>query len=169
MTVEDLDGWSISNGLFQYVREHFPDGSTILELGSGDGSAALAEHYEVYSVEHDEAWLNKHEKVNYLYAPIKDHKAVKKLEGTQWYDWSKLRPQLEEINYELIIVDGPPICIGRAGFKKYFDQLPIQDVPIIFDDLHRKRDLDVALKVSAQVRKPLTIHDTWEEKVWGAL
>lgn len=161
-----LGEWAISEGLFNFVRENLPDGSTILELGSGDGSVELAKHYTVYSVEHSKKWLNKYDTVNYIYAPIKEHKEVKKLIGKEWYDWSILGPQIKDLDYDLIIVDGPPIMHGRAGFAKYMIPQP-RPVPVIFDDLHRKRDLGIALKASVYMREPLVIKDTWESKTWG--
>jgi hypothetical protein len=47
------------------------DGSTILELGSGWASGELSKHYRVYSVEHDEKWLDAFD-TNYIYAPLYD-------------------------------------------------------------------------------------------------
>lgn len=163
---EVLGDFSISEGLFNFIQENIPRSSTLLEFGSGYGSSVLAQFYTVFSVEHDEEWVGKYPNVNYIYAPIKKHKEVRRLVGDHWYDWSVLSAQIVDISYDLIIVDGPPIRYGRAGFFKYMIPQP-RPVPIVFDDLHRRRDLDVALKVSKYLKEPLVIKDAWETKTFG--
>lgn len=126
----NFGGIAISRELFNYIRNNLEDGKTILELGSGWGTGQLAKHYKVYSIEHDPGWLNKYGS-HYIYAPIKDG----------WYDVEVLMRELPE-HYDLILVDGPPGTIGRQGF---FTNLHLfkSDVPIIFDDVDRKPELQL--------------------------
>jgi len=129
-----FDGWTISQELFDWIRANLPDGKTILELGSGNGTIELLKHYEVYSVEHDQYWLDRAVGCNYIYAPIRDYNEYK------WYDVSKLT--LPE-HYDLIIVDGPTGTIGRGGFIENIN-LFNTDVPIIIDDTQRQAEAFMA-------------------------
>lgn len=168
MELPKLSAWAISHKIIAWIVENFRKGDTILELGSGDGSAHLAETFEVYSVEHDREWVDKYEKVNYIYAPIKKHKAVKKFDKNEWYNWSLLEPQIQNIDYDLIICDGPPSCFGRAGFLKYVDQFP-KKTPIIFDDVNRISDLNVARKIANKWGESLLLKGLDEDKHWAIL
>lgn len=38
---ENLDGWAIPREAFEWIYENLPHGSTILELGSGNGTKEL--------------------------------------------------------------------------------------------------------------------------------
>ena len=160
-----MDGYSIPLDLFNFIKKNLPEGATLLELGSGAGSAELCKYYKLYSVEHAQEWVNKYPGVNYIYAPLKSHKQVAKLTGTEWYDWSYVKPAIKNLDYQMILIDGPPICHGRAGFAKYLDHFKI--VPMVFDDLHRGRDLQVALKVSRRLQESITIIPTEEGRSWG--
>ena len=166
-SIFDIAG-TICRGMYEYVLQNLSFGSTILELGSGYTSPLWAKHYTVYSVEHDEGWLNKFDEVNYIYVPISKHKEVKNLAGTAWYDWEELERQIKDIDYDLVIVDGPPIKYGRAGFRKYVTKFP-KRTPILFDDLNRGRDLKVALRTAVWLNEPLLIMGQDEDKRWGVI
>lgn len=165
--------WSLSNVAHEWIRATLPRGSTILELGSGDGSAALARDFTVYSVEHDREWLGKHPFVNYIYSDLVSHKPLEGFEKHTWYDKNVIA-QTKELPYNLIIVDGPPACVGRAGFLKYLDLFK-NDVPILFDDFHRHYDSKLAKKVAARLNSDLLVLGLntskhvaicWPGKVW---
>jgi len=147
--------WSLSEVAHEWIRAHLPAGSTILELGSGAGSAALAEHFTIYSVEHDKEWVNKYPNVNYIYAPIVHHKPIEGFEKHSWYDKDVIA-QTKNLIYSLIICDGPPACIGRAGFLKYISLFK-NDVPILFDDVHRALEMKLAKKVAARLNSDLLV------------
>lgn len=159
---------AISEGLYEFIQSHLPVGSTILEFGSGHGSAFLAQHYDVHSVEHDKKWLDRYDTVNYIYGPIKTHKPLGNVTGHRWYDWHLIYPDIAKVDYNLIIVDGPPATFGRAGFLKYIDHFP-KKTPIIFDDVNRGIELKVATKVAARWKEPLTIYDIHTEKHFGVI
>lgn len=142
--------WMMDEKTFKLIRKVLPEGGTILELGSGEGTAELVKHYKVYSIEHDKAWLNKYHD-NYIYAPIKKHKPVNKhLFSEHWYDPKVLKSILPQIDYDLIIVDGPPINFGRAGMLKYWDLFK-HDVPVILDDLNLHRVYRIALGLASRL------------------
>lgn len=162
---DEYDGWRIADEVLEWIEETIPLACTILELGSGRGSHILAKNgYRVVSVEHNEKWLNMFPGVEYIHAPIKEHKPVAKFSGGHdWYDKEVIASIKHD--YSLIIVDGPPGNFGRSGFFKYLDLFK-KNVPIIFDDLHRDHELMLARRVSAKLRKPLVMH-CWNEKQWG--
>ena len=51
-------GWALPDKAFQWIEENIPFGSNIVELGSGHGSMRLSQNYQLWSIEHDEAWLD---------------------------------------------------------------------------------------------------------------
>lgn len=138
------NAWSISEELFKYIRNVLPEGSTILELGSGWGTGELAKWYIMYSVENDPKWLNKYN-THYIYAPI--------VNG--WYDTKVLKKELPR-EYDLLLIDGPLATIGRS---KFFDNIHLfnTNVTMIFDDVNRKPELDLFNKVAEYVKRPTII------------
>jgi hypothetical protein len=163
---EELGDWAITEGLYRFIRKVLPEGSTILELGSGIGTGRLSEHYKMISVEHDVDYLDLYPSV-YIHAPIKEHKALKNHEySTFWYDADILRPQLKGLKYDLLLVDGPPV--DRAGFVKYFDMFD-PDVIIVFDDVNRRRDNKVMNSVAAKLKAPYVTYGAGSEKLFGVI
>jgi hypothetical protein len=153
-------------GFHDFIFEHLPKGKTILELGSGDGSMRLVEAgYTVYSVEHNDAWMNRHKSVNYIHAPLKEHKQVKGFGKVIWYDPSYLKDLPE---YDLLIVDGPPGCEGRAGFLKYKELFNL-DVPIVFDDLQRIDECRLVQKFAARLKRPFYASTIHGSSVYGVI
>ena len=61
--------------LYKLIAMILPEGKTILELGSGDGTAALVKRWNVISVENDKKYVGLHHD-NYIHAPLVEHKAV---------------------------------------------------------------------------------------------
>lgn len=159
--------WEVEDAIIQKIESLVFTGRPILELGSGIGSTKrLSEKgYKVTSIEHDPLYLDKIPNVNYIYAPIKEHKLIQKFEKNQWYDASVLRRKLPT-SYDLILVDGPTSTYGRQGFIKYWDLFK-KDVPIIFDDINRPDDYRVACKISGRLRVPLTVYTYLGDKHFG--
>ena len=137
-------GWAISKELFDFIRSILPEGKTLLELGSGWGSNQFSEHYTVYSIEHNPRWLGKYN-TNYLYVPIKN----------KWYNPVILKRKLPD-SYDLILVDGPPQWIGRHGFYTYLDLFKT-DLPIIFDDINRKAEYNLMIRVGQKLQRDAVI------------
>jgi len=135
-------GWSIDKACYRKIREMLPDGSTILELGSGAVTNKLKRHYTVVSIEEDPKRVNGG---GIHYAPIKDG----------WYSTDGVKSALPEA-YDMILVDGPVTngVVSRMGFVDNRDLFDLC-VPIVFDDVNRPDD-DLAMQLIARItgKKP---------------
>ncbi|MDA8680237.1 hypothetical protein N9Z48_00850 [Euryarchaeota archaeon] len=138
-------GWSLPEKAFQWIEEHIPFGSNIVELGSGHGSSRLSENYQLWSIEHDNEWLNLSPST-YIHAEITSY-SVNGREG-QWYNTEKIRNALPP-EYALLIIDGPPSTIGRSGVLA-FQELFNWDCHILIDDTHRPQDKLIANELALQ-------------------
>ncbi|WP_457558055.1 hypothetical protein [Candidatus Harpocratesius sp.] len=139
---------SISQYTFKWIIDHFPDGNTMLELGSGNVTKEFTNHYTVYSIEHNPNWIGKFP-THYIFAPIKDYGDYK------WYDIQKIREQLPD-HYDFILVDGPPKKIGRDGFLHNLHLFNTK-VPMIFDDVNREGEFELIQKVATKLQYPYKI------------
>lgn len=156
---------SITKNLFDYIRKTLPEGSTILELGSGWGTGELAKYYTMYSVEHDEEWLDKYN-TTYLHVPLKEHKPLANHLTTLWYDADILRDKLWKCKYDLLLIDGPPQT--RSGFYKYHDLFDT-DAIWVFDDMHREIDKRVVGSVASKLEKPYVVYCSEDGKPFAVL
>lgn len=152
---------SISIECINFIKSILPIRSTILELGSGLGTVELSKWFKMYSVENQFEWMNKFPDCT-TYIPCRtltydDTFTAPKIVGTQtaWYHPDDLFENLPK-SYDLILIDGPGGRYGRGGFFKYLEKFNT-NVPILFDDINRKADLDLMIKVSQQLNKPYTI------------
>jgi hypothetical protein len=143
----------ISQELLAYIRKTLPAGSTILELGSGEGTSWLAEDYKMYSVEDKEKYVGRYDST-YIHAPLHPYKIPKFPHQSQWYQASVLEKEMPK-EYDLILVDGPS-NVGRGGFAKFI-HLFRDDVPILFDDIRRDDEMRLALRVGHKLNRPVTI------------
>ena len=130
----NLGGWALGNKVVAWILANIPAGATVVEFGSGAGSNELGKTYKIWCVEHDPIWVGKYPNVNYIFAPIVDG----------WYarECLKMLPK----DYALIIVDGPPAIIGRAGLLNVTQQLNTE-CPIIVDDTHRDPEAVLATEL----------------------
>ena len=165
MSEHDLGCWAIAEELYQYIRKVVHVGGRVLELGSGSGTEILAKHYDMFSVEHDAKYIDRYNS-DYIYAPLKEHKAIKNHEGTVWYDADVLRPQLKSLEYDLLLVDGPPE--SRAGFVKYFDMFDSNAI-IVFDDVNRRRDNAIMNSIAAKLKVPYVTYGAGSDKLFGVI
>ena len=85
------------------VNDNLPNGSKILEFGSGTGTIELTKSFEVTSIEENEQWLYLAPDSTYIYAPLVNH----------WYDWQALEI-LQDETFEVIIVD--EILLARRSW-----------------------------------------------------
>lgn len=150
-------GWSISEQLFKYIRKILPEGCTILELGSGQGTQELAQHYNVISVEHDKKSLNLYPS-SYIYAPI--------VNG--WYDVRILEQRLKDLSYDLILVDGPTGAIDRS---KFLDNLHLFNlaVPIIFNNSSLNAAYESCIKTAEHLGRSFEMINAESTKSFGII
>jgi hypothetical protein len=162
---EGWGGWSLDEQVFKFIRKVLPEGGTILELGSGFATGELAKHYTMYSVEHDEEFLDKYDST-YIHAPLKEHKKLKNHNSTEWYDADVLREKLKGVEYDLLLVDGPPST--RSGFVKYIEMFDTKAI-WIFDDAGRSIDRAVVNSAACRLDAPCVLYSNPEGKKFAVL
>jgi len=142
MTSEmEFGGSGIEKKLYDWIKENIPFGETIIEFGAGDVSTrALAEHWELYSVEDNPQWINRWNS-NYIYAPI--------VNG--WYDINIVKANLP-LSYALVIVDGPSGAGNRGGILDHLSMFR-GDVPIVVDDTWREQERFLAAVMATKMKK----------------
>lgn len=147
----NFGGWAIEKPLYDYIRTHFPQGSHIIEFGSGTGSIELSKHYNLWSIEHDKKFLGL-APTNYIYAPLKD----------SWYDVESIRQRLPQTQ-DLLLIDGPPMGLGdRRIFLKHLE-LFSPTATIICDDINRPKDrelFDELTKITGRTPQILQFNKT---------
>lgn len=151
----NFGGWSLDKEVYGWVLDNIPKKATILELGSGRSTQEFCKYYKMYSVEHNEKWLNKSDST-YIHAPIKQYS------GYKWYDIEVLKEKLPT-EYSLLIVDGPPGSIGRMGFVYSYD-LFHNDVPIVVDDVSRPEEKNISKILQVQHKKSIIFSYTKDKK-----
>lgn len=138
--------WSLPPEVFAFLRKRLLPSAAVVELGSGEGTRELVRCFgRVHTVEHDPEWLGKVEGARYIHAPI--------VNG--WYDIDALGKGLP-LRYDCLIVDGPPGSIGRGGLARFLSVF--NQVPVVLDDVHRKAEYELAVRVAKQRGENLSIH-----------
>lgn len=165
MSVDSFHNASITNNLYDWILKTLPAGGTILELGSGWGTGELAKHYTMYSVEHSAKYLDKYDST-YLEVPLKDHKPLANHLTTRWYDADILREKLKGIEYDLLLIDGPPQT--RSGFYKYMELFDDSKI-WVFDDMHRDIDRRVVGSCSSHLMVPYIVYCSDDGKPFGVI
>ena len=145
-SISKKTNWSICDGVLEAVRSLVDEKSVILELGSGMGSRSLAEFCTIFSVEHDERFLDIHQSVNYIHAPLTDIEPLWDFNENKWYDPEAIRENLPG-KIDLILVDGPPEKYGRSGLLHHLDMFDENCIWII-DDVLREKDQKIANYIS---------------------
>ena len=130
--VESLDlprNWEIENELLSYIRKTLSDGKSILELGSGTGTAKLLCNYNVISIEHNADFAARRSPNHLcLYAPLENG----------WYELPVVIQALN-MHFDLLLVDGPP-QEKRTLILHHLDLFRTLSIPVIFDDINREAD-----------------------------
>jgi len=137
-------GWSLSDQTINWINNNIQKGSTILELGSGDGTKRLLENYKVLSIEQNISFVGLHKKAEYIHAPLVDG----------WYDAKIIHKFLKDKKYDCILIDGPANG-RRIGF---FENINLFDTNklIMFDDTDRPADWECAKEVSKKLNRLIT-------------
>lgn len=142
MTEHDT-GWILPIEAFEWIENNIEAGSKLLEFGSGHGSNRLTARFELWSVEHDEDWLEITES-NYIHAPIVPNEVSTREGEIGWYDPERF--DLFPPRVSLIIIDGPPGHIGRSGILAYLDILPQTDY-LLIDDVDREPEKSLCTNI----------------------
>ena len=143
----------IDLGIMNAIRQLVKPGSTILELGSGNGTNRLTEEFTVYSIEDNLNWVGYCKDSNYIHAPLVKLNYNKEI--IQWYDPEVIRENLPE-NYDLILIDGPAGKKGRTGFLANIDLFK-QNIPIVIDDTLREHECTIARETAYFLNRPLYV------------
>ena len=145
--------WTISKVVYDYILDHTTEGDIVIELGAGWSTRMFSDYLLVYSVEHNLQFIKENMEtmsggkypVKCIYSPI--------ING--WYDPKILQKQLPKQS-TVVLVDGPPWYIGRAGLLKHLDLFQNTKY-IIVDDVHRKTDRDLMIKIATELNRKYTI------------
>lgn len=142
-----MTDWAISKQLFEWTLGALPEKSTILELGSGSGTQRLAKHFRMVSVEHDPVFVGRYDST-YIFAPI--------VNG--WYDAVTIGGELLRLSvqYDLLLIDGPPKRIGRSGILLNLGLFDLTK-PIVLDDVHRAPERQLLDELATRAGRPHTI------------
>jgi|694.fasta_scaffold100965_5 hypothetical protein len=153
----NLSSVNISYNCVDLIRSILPEGSTILELGSGAGTLVLSQYYKMYSVENQPEWFDKYpEATTYINCRSKMYDATypaPEIPGNLgWYHPDDIFPNLPE-HYDLILIDGPGGGKwGRGGFYKHLDKFNT-DVPLVFDDIDRAPEMILMKEVAKKLNR----------------
>ena len=136
MISENFGGYAMDISMFDWIRQNLPDGSKILEFGSGTGTIELAKHYQVTSIEDLSEWMDVAKDAEYIYAPLKNN----------WYDWTPLEV-LRDKTFDLILVDGPFDLDQRYGVVEWFKENPsvFGEAVLILDDNNYELCIDMVI------------------------
>lgn len=149
------ESWMLPQEAVEFVLEHVEPGSVVVEFGSGHGSEVLSEHFDLYSFEHDEAWLGVTSST-YIHAPIVENQHATEVGEKGWYDLEIVKQRWPE-NPECVIVDGPPGFIGRTGILSMLDELASVSL-ILVDDVDRAEEMRFCTVLSERLNFDQTIH-----------
>jgi len=136
-------GSGIEFCLYEYLTSKFPEGTKMLELGSGAISTrTFSTHFDLTTVEEDFEWLNKFP-VKYIHAPIKDG----------WYDVELLSQQLDS-DYRVVFVDGP---LGEGNRVGLLNNLHLfnDNITWVFHDTFRDSEKNLAIDLAKKTNKNL--------------
>ncbi len=149
----------------EFVIEHVEPGSVVVEFGSGHGSETLSKHFDLYSFEHDEAWLGVTSST-YIHAPIKENQYATEEGEKGWYDLEIVRQNWPK-DPLCVIVDGPPGFIGRTGILSMLEELASVYM-ILVDDIDREAELQLLHTLSTQLDRIQTTYDVEKPREGGS-
>lgn len=159
------ESWMLPKEALEFVIEQVEPGSVVVEFGSGHGSEALSKHFDLYSFEHDEAWLGVTSST-YIHAPIVENQHATEASEKGWYDLDVVK-QHWPTDPQCVIVDGPPGFIGRTGILSILDKL--RDVPMILvDDIDREAELQLSHTLSTRLDRIQTTYAVEKPREGGS-
>ncbi|TAN12335.1 MAG: hypothetical protein EPN37_15540 [Chitinophagaceae bacterium] len=149
-------GYSIDKTTFKFIRENLPEGSRILEFGSGYSTKKLLKHYKVISIEDNPRWAKVYNS--------KRHKVFHVPITNGWYNVNMVEIIFKTRYADLILIDGP---IGE--FRKNLPILLFKDVkcPVIFDDTNRIDDFKKMIEFCNKLGfTPMIFHNKQKSWTW---
>ena len=150
------DSWMLPAEAIEYIVGNCAENVTVLEFGSGHGSQVLADNVNLYSIEHDESWIDVTSS-NYIFAPITENPFSNKYGQNGWYDVGVVEDNWPS-RVGFVVIDGPPGAIGRFGILSILDLL--QHVPtILVDDVDRSDEHLLAKYLAETLSMSLTIYN----------
>ena len=152
------EGWMLPTETLNWIQKNIPKGSKILEFGSGHGSHTLSQDYQLWSIEHDVDWIGICDS-NYILAKICDNPISTENGELGWYD-PELFSQIPD-DFQLIIIDGPPGSIGRAGILNHLKDMP-STTWIMIDDSDRDAETNLVTEFD-KFYSPMTIDEIESE------
>ncbi len=146
-------GSGIAECLFRFIANKIPEGSIVVEIGSGACSTpALSSIYKLYSIEDNPNYINKYKSSIYIKAPLKNG----------WYDRNIVSKHMPK-KCALVFVDGPVGEGNRSGLLNNLDLFDA-DTIFIFHDTYRKPEIQLAIDVADILNKSVTFYtkgDYW--------
>lgn len=158
--------WMLPREAINFILERVEPGAIVVEFGSGHGSEILAKHCELYSIEHDEAWLNLTSS-RYIHAPIQENSHSTKVGERGWYDVGRILESWPS-DIQCIVVDGPPGFIGRTGILSLLNLL--KNVPmILIDDVDRLPEMNLAKHLAERMNFDIQVCDVEKPREGGTV
>jgi len=167
-----LSQWSISPEIVDFLVEALSKDNTIIEFGSGTGSIELEKHFHLWSIEHNPTFLYQNTLTN-IYAPMKKYQKINPTIETdmieyEWYDQEVVRNVMKKINYDCILVDGPPGIIGRDGFLHNINKFDTNCL-IVIDDVNRDDENKLLFNVSKKLNCSYSVFHCKDNKSYGVI
>ena len=173
------DNWAASAACLEYIHGRIrPSRGRILELGSGYSTEWFTDHLHFgTTIEHDATFIDLVPLATYVYAPIEPYGpgnvfppsiSKRTSDHVGWYDRRIVGQAMENKDWSLIFVDGPPNYFGRAGFFLNLE-LFNTNCPIVFDDMQRVDDLYVAQLCAQKLKRNLTIINDRGNQPFGVI
>ncbi len=158
------ESWMLPREAIEFILGTVEPGTVVVEFGSGHGSEILAKHCELYSIEHDEAWLGIAPST-YIHATIQQNVHSSESGESGWYDVDKV-VQNWPPDPQCVVIDGPPGYIGRTGILSLLNLL--EGVPIILvDDVDRPAELRLAERLAERLNYDLQTCDVEKPRDGG--
>ncbi len=170
----DYTVWSSSSirpsAMVQILNEIIVNNrNTIVEFGCGITTVYIAKILKqygghLYSVEDNAEWIEivrtmlKHndllDMVTFIHAPLIESRHS--LNNCDWYSEGVINNYLQDINIDMILIDGPPAYLKDIELSRYpavpflFDRLA-DDFCIILDDINRDGEKSIVIRWEKEI------------------